>query len=470
MMKRQDLYFLLTGLMIMVSHPTHLNAAITQDPRVAAALEGVRARERRLQELTVTYELEVRPVLRNRGHQPKSGVGVPPIPTPPAGKRLLVTWSRKGSRMVTDERYLRSTTNPKRTLRRRQVYDGKTCLVTEWHQGQAVPELYVTDGRNVERDMRQKNFEVGLSPRVVPIEDLFREARRVGWVGYERLGHDRCAVLDLHNAVRGTNRTRLWFDLGRGFLLRQAVSYDVHGIASEALATEPREWVPGEFLATRLVYRAYPRLPDAEPQLLHNQWTTTVQRVRVGGLPDELFVTTPPAGQQALDTRTGMLFGQRPRYPSEPELNRLADRARVLLRSPHIVAERVSDRSLLSNDPDCGPQCLYIICRALGVRASITELRRLAKTGRGGTSLLGLMEAARAKGLSAQGVRIPFSEIRRMSEPAIAVVPGHYYVLLGFNRSTAVVVNPPSDVVSVPADRLKRFWDGRALLVRRENG
>jgi ABC-type bacteriocin/lantibiotic exporter with double-glycine peptidase domain len=146
----------------------------------------------------------------------------------------------------------------------------------------------------------------------------------------------------------------------------------------------------------------------------------------------------------------------------------LTDRAAAMLRTERLPGPSgPGERPVRAvyYDPDCGPQCLFAICRYYGVQTTIAELRQLAHASQSGTSMYALAQAARAKGLDASGVRMPFAAARRVREPVIAVFPNHFYVLMGWHKSAAILLSPPDQALAVPADLMRRIWDERVLIV-----
>ena len=80
----------------------------------------------------------------------------------------------------------------------------------------------------------------------------------------------------------------------------------------------------------------------------------------------------------------------------------------------------------------CGPSALASVCRFFGVPATEAEIARLAHTTAGGTSMLGLVEAAKAKGLTAEGWQVQPGELARTPRPCILFFSaGHFVILTG---------------------------------------
>ena len=120
---------------------------------------------------------------------------------------------------------------------------------------------------------------------------------------------------------------------------------------------------------------------------------------------------------------------------------------------------------------DCGACCLGYVAARAGKILPVSRLRQLAGTNHQGTTALGLVEAARAVGLSARAVRGAAGQLVNVPLPAIAhclVGRGllHYVVLVKWTARYAKVMDPA-------AGRVQRWspqefvsaWTGVLILV-----
>ncbi|WP_252227191.1 cysteine peptidase family C39 domain-containing protein, partial [Clostridium sp. ZBS2] len=55
---------------------------------------------------------------------------------------------------------------------------------------------------------------------------------------------------------------------------------------------------------------------------------------------------------------------------------------------------------------DCGPACISTIARKYGLKISISKIREIAGTDSEGTSVYGIVEAAKKLGFSAKAVKV----------------------------------------------------------------
>lgn len=459
-----------------------------KDARVTAVIEGLQAREQRLREISITYDFRLVHRLPLEGNR---ATGASTTALQPPGKmqeleiyRTRYTWACKGRKMLLDQagEWVRGKPHP----RVQYLYDGEKILTRYYREpsDKRQPKEDVSDSNSLVVNIRHGAANVGLLYFNQPVSEMLKMRAHVRRVGYERVGEDRCLMLDIDDPVQDTERTygraRLWIDLQHGFLLRRVQQYDMNDrrtLEAEMLATEPREYAPGLFLATRVVYWDLNVIEEGDRVRDHKYGTVptivstaAIRRVVVGGLPDRLFRSTPSARTAAFDTRTGARYGSLPRRASDREVAAAADRARALVSAKALPGQLhvgPDPQSMPARDQDCGAQCLYVICQTLGVGTTIEELSRLAHTNDTGTSLEGLAEAARAKGLRAEGIRVPLDALRRVRKPVIAVSANHFYLLMGFNGPAAVLLSPPNQIFVMPENKLREAWDGRVLLVRR---
>jgi len=121
----------------------------------------------------------------------------------------------------------------------------------------------------------------------------------------------------------------------------------------------------------------------------------------------------------------------------------------------------------------CGPSCLTAFLRMNGVDASVNEIAVLCQTGPRGTSMLGLKNAAEAKGMHAVGAQVTSSrDLKRLGYPCIAFVrkeaekeADHFILVTGFAEGKAKVVEPPRKPYLLATEELDRLLEGRVLLL-----
>lgn len=438
------------------------------DRRVQAAIEGVTNREQRLREISVTYDYDIvwTEDTRQTGLQGQSSQTEPSHGT----QKSRITWACKGRKMLFDETFVRIGDH--KPFRRRQIYDGEKMLSDRYDDLQkATPSSAVVshaDEGTARKTIGRGAQAIGLIVDYEPLAKQLKSAARIRCLGYETVDRNQCLVLDVQAADVFPKRTELWLDVKHGFLLRKARQYLEGKLAAEVIASTPRQWCPAVFLSPKVVKRLFSDGVGANPGSIVAVQTATLRKVAIGSLPDRLFDATPREGTHAYDARTGALFGQLPRRAVEGDLDALLQTAQSLLRGkpePQRFPSANAAPVVPARGPDCGPQSLYIICRSLGVRTNLAELRRLSQTADKGTSLQGLLAAAQSKGLSVRGLQLPFAALRQLKQPIIAVRPNHFYVFYGFRRGGAILVDPPDEVYVAPEAKFRQNWDGRVLLV-----
>jgi len=95
-------------------------------------------------------------------------------------------------------------------------------------------------------------------------------------------------------------------------------------------------------------------------------------------------------------------------------------------------------------DNTCGPAALMYALSLLGVEATEEELAKLSGTTPEGTSMLGLMQAARTFGFDAAGYRVDPADVDRLPIPAVLFLPArkHFVVLTEVTPDSVHVADP----------------------------
>ncbi len=125
---------------------------------------------------------------------------------------------------------------------------------------------------------------------------------------------------------------------------------------------------------------------------------------------------------------------------------------------------------------DCGVACLASIIKYYGGECTIEQLRKLSGTSKQGTTLLGLLQAARKLGFEADGLEADLVEnLNELSDPAILHVViesrlQHYLVFYpyidGGPRSTMTYLlgDPGKGIIEMNAYELDQIWQSKALM------
>jgi len=120
---------------------------------------------------------------------------------------------------------------------------------------------------------------------------------------------------------------------------------------------------------------------------------------------------------------------------------------------------------------DCGPAALLSVLRGWGGDAGLAEVRDLAGTDVRGTTLLGLLHAARRLGMEARGVRANLRELERQPLPCLVLLTlpegsTHYVVVDRIGQDAVWIRDPASGRIRMPRSEFERLWrSGAALLL-----
>ncbi len=123
---------------------------------------------------------------------------------------------------------------------------------------------------------------------------------------------------------------------------------------------------------------------------------------------------------------------------------------------------------------DCGIACLLSIIRYYGGNATLEQLREHSGTDRVGTTLLGLMEAAKANGFDAKGYEADARCLMEHNQPSILHVQidklEHYMVFFAYQNNSFTIGNPAEGIREYSSDELDSIWISKRCLVLKPNG
>jgi len=121
----------------------------------------------------------------------------------------------------------------------------------------------------------------------------------------------------------------------------------------------------------------------------------------------------------------------------------------------------------------CGPECLAELLRRRGEGADVHALAREMGTDERGTSLLALWEAAKRRGLAAQGLALTQRGLQQQKLPLVALLSPAHFVLVEQVGPGGVRVWDPDAGGAGRAGRRQyapaewsRAWGGIALALR----
>jgi hypothetical protein len=185
-----------------------------------------------------------------------------------------------------------------------------------------------------------------------------------------------------------------------------------------------------------------------------------VRRYRLDIGPDDEFLGLTlddlPAGYAIHDSRAGVGYRRgTPVDQDDPVVREGAEQLCAFARDPDPSRLLREWKRHGGSSRHPGPQALLMLCAMRGVSASTSELARLAGAGVRGTSMSGLLAAARAKGFEASVQSVAVKDLGPANLPAIFEVrPNYYLVVVGVADDHVVTVTPPQGLKVTPI----RFW------------
>jgi len=133
-----------------------------------------------------------------------------------------------------------------------------------------------------------------------------------------------------------------------------------------------------------------------------------------------------------------------------------------------------AERNISKN---CGPHSLCVAARLMGVRCTLNDVLALFEEGDRGVSIADVAIAARRLGLKALPCKVDVAQIESIEPPIIAYLPrreesgqsteGHFLVLSYADDSVVQLLSPPLEPILVPHEKLRKVWQGHAIVFER---
>lgn len=122
------------------------------------------------------------------------------------------------------------------------------------------------------------------------------------------------------------------------------------------------------------------------------------------------------------------------------------------------------------DETDCGVACLLSIIRYFGGDTTIEHLRDISGTGKTGTTLLGLYEAALDMGLIAEGCELDINTLVEYGKPVILhciknETFTHYIVCYGGDGESFMIFDPAQGLISYTREDLQKVWHSHYCLM-----
>ena len=116
-------------------------------------------------------------------------------------------------------------------------------------------------------------------------------------------------------------------------------------------------------------------------------------------------------------------------------------------------------------DADCGAACLAMVLGSFGKHVDLRELRDMTGANRDGVTALSIVNAARAYGLRARGVKADIGDLRHLPRGSILHWEfSHFVVFERTTRGGIRVIDPAHGRRVVPANDLRRAYTGVAII------
>lgn len=124
---------------------------------------------------------------------------------------------------------------------------------------------------------------------------------------------------------------------------------------------------------------------------------------------------------------------------------------------------------LQHDSSDCGVACLVSIISYYGGESSLEKIRNLSGTGKTGTSMLGLYQAANSCGLNAVGYEASVNDIKDHPDTLILHVIienklEHFIVCYGFEDGKFIIWDPARGLTLMSEDDLVMIWKSSKCL------
>ena len=296
------------------------------------------------------------------------------------------------------------------------------------------------------------------------------------------------AYLRYYDATKAYDRMVSDGRLGRGAAVADRVSFEWAALYAKALASTDRD--ADAVAAYDKLLREY--TPETAGGRYHDAWMQKATSQYINNQDDtesaykiyQEYLTRYPAGSRAPEAMLGMawlykvtgdtssavvLYGKiAASYPSiEPGVaasEQLAtiDRHGLLKEAPEAEAKnRGADHN--ANLPLCGPLALAAWFDTRGEKVTAQELAEVAGTGERGTTMRGLIQAAKQHGLELCGVEA--ESLDALSLPAIAFVHNNHFVLVtGHEGEIVRVVDMGGNAKELSLGDFGREWSGKALV------
>ncbi|MEO1418183.1 MAG: peptidase domain-containing ABC transporter [Bacteroidota bacterium] len=112
---------------------------------------------------------------------------------------------------------------------------------------------------------------------------------------------------------------------------------------------------------------------------------------------------------------------------------------------------------------DCGPACIKMIAKHHGRSVSMTKMREYCQTGRRGSSIKHMSEAAEELGFRTLGVRLSYEELSQ-EVPLPCIIywrQSHYVVVYQIKKNYVYIADPAQGLLKIPEQAFIESWVGK---------
>ncbi|MEN4018109.1 MAG: C39 family peptidase [Methanobacterium sp.] len=123
-----------------------------------------------------------------------------------------------------------------------------------------------------------------------------------------------------------------------------------------------------------------------------------------------------------------------------------------------------------STDYSCGPAALATVLQNMGINSTEGDLKVLAGTDTSGTTMHGLSEAAKAKGLSATGMKLSVDDLKPNNIVHIILDgEGHYSVIREVSENSVYLADPSLGNIEMSREEFSAIFTGNVLVITDPN-
>ncbi|MEN4007360.1 MAG: C39 family peptidase [Methanobacteriaceae archaeon] len=123
-----------------------------------------------------------------------------------------------------------------------------------------------------------------------------------------------------------------------------------------------------------------------------------------------------------------------------------------------------------STNYSCGPAALATVLQNIGVNSTEGDLKVLAGTDTSGTSMYGLVRAAKAKGLNATGIRLSIDDLRPNMIVHVTIDgEGHYSVVRRVTNESVYLADPSKGNIVLSREEFSAIFTGNVLVISDPN-